>query len=166
MLELLLTPERREKAAETQILRREQMGHRLLMDPARIKFAWGVQRELHATHQLQALQSSGANPEQEGQFREQLAEGKAAQGQFAEAASLSQDADRGAEYQARADALRHPGRRCTCPDTILQRQAGSAKGRATPTQNPVEVVWTGSGNLTFLLCSQCSILSLHIPRVQ
>lgn len=167
MIDLLLTTERREKAAEVQNLRREQMSHRLVKDPARIKYGWGVQRELTATNQLQALQSSGASdPEREQQFREQLAEGLAAQGKFAEAVPLSLNEDRRSEYQAKADALQQPGRRCACPETIQQRQPGNAKALATPTQNPAEVVWTGSQTLTFLLCSQCGVFSLHVPPRQ
>lgn len=167
MEELLLTPERREKAAEVQAARRERFGQRVLTDPARVRFAWGVTRALVAAQQLQALQTSGGSvtlsAEQEQRLHDQLAEGKAAQGKFAEAAAICANPEAREEYKARAAAFENPGRHCACPERVLKRQPGNAKALEVETQSPIEEIWTGTEKVTLMRCSECETIWLHLP---
>lgn len=162
MQDLLLAPERRAKAAETQTLRREKLGHLVLTDPAQIKYRWGIQRELHVSDQLQALQTSGRpDAQREATLYNQLAEGKAAQGKFAEAATLSTDDTARLEYAAKAVALAEPGSRCDCPAKIQQRQPRNAKAIETDVRIPAEVIWTGEQHVTLLRCTLCETYSIE-----
>lgn len=161
MIEELLTFERRQKAAEVQALRRERAGHRVLTDPAQIKFRWGVQRELTASQQLQALQTSGRpDAQREELLCNQIAEGKAAQGKFAEAAAIGKRDTLRAEYEAKALALANPESKCECPAKQAQRQPGNAKALETDTQIVAEILWTGDETVTLLRCVLCGKYSL------
>lgn len=165
MEDLLLTPERRQKAAEVQALRRSRSGNRVLTDPAQVKFRWGAQRELDASNQLQALQTSGRPDAQlEATLYDRIAAGRAAQGKFAEAAAICKGEAVRAEYEAKAQALHEPGRRCACPAKQQQRQAGNAKAVETATQIPAETIWTGTELITLMRCAACerySVLERH-----
>lgn len=150
----LLTPERRAKAKEVQDLRREQWGHRVPTDPAHVQFRFGVTREQHAYNQLRALHDSGRpDAQKEDQLLNQAAEGKAAQGKFAEAASICKDEIARAEYEAKAKAFDGP--RCSCPSKIQIRQPGNAIAREVDTAVLVARVWTGVEIVRLFQCSQC-----------
>lgn len=160
-VETLLTPERRQAAAEEQALRRVRLGHLVLSDPSQIKHRWGVERERSAVAQLQAISDSGRpDAQRETELLEQIAVGKAAQGLFHQAAALSQSPIAKAEYEAKAKAMQPPGmRQCSCPPTYAQKIPGQGKGRIEKSLLPVEYLWTGTQSILLTRCVLCGIYS-------
>lgn len=157
--EALLTPERRVAAKEAQDLRRARMGHRVLTDAAQIRFRFGVDHQRHAQNQLRAHHATGRPDAQtEAVLLDRIAHGLANQCKYVEAAAVAKDEDAKAEYLAKAETLQQIGKRCSCPETILQRQPGNAKGMETPAQFAIEVVWTGMDHITFMKCVRCELL--------
>lgn len=152
--DVINTPERRQAALEEQELRRVRLGHRVLTDPAQIKYRWGVERVRSAETQLATV--FGRPAVQTDNLYNQIAEGKAAQGLFEEAAAICKSAELKAEYEAKARAMINPNHGCTCPATINQVQPGNAKAIATRSRLPVEMLWDGERHLLLTRCVLCN----------
>src|SRR6185369_16868987 len=101
MLETLLDPQRRKKAAEDQARLREIKGSRVARDAAQHNRLYGFAREHLALQQLDRLGDGNADQT----LYEQLAEGLALQGHFEEAAAVAPEGARKEAYQAKATAV-------------------------------------------------------------
>lgn len=154
MLDTLLDPERRAKAAEDQVKLRVKHGGRVVSsDPAIATFYWGQQREQSA---LAALER---NPLQEWVLS-QLAEGLAAQARYAEAAGVvPQPGDR-RNYEERAAALDALGKRlCRCPSIQILPDPSDAKGRSFTNPRDIQRVYDGDKVIVLARCSFCKIIT-------
>jgi hypothetical protein len=153
MLEALLDPTRRAKAAADQEKRRETMGHLVSRDPAVSNYNYGLARERFAL----------SLPE--GPARDAiLVEAYALQGRYADAAKLADDRSHW-QYGARMCALNGLNQRqCSCPDRTIETQAGNAKGQYVPTLTKIEKVFVrGEAVVTFYRCRLCGYISAFGP---
>lgn len=157
MLDILLNPERRQKAAEDQAKARDKFGHRIITDPARSRYFVGQAREQSI---LAALEGVTDN-DQRAHWLNQLAEAYAMQGRFTEAAEIVQRPEHKAEYEAKAKAVLNMGRKCDCPDTIHFPLPNDAKGRIEPSQSEVIRIFDGIKTIIFRRCAYCKMISAH-----
>lgn len=154
MLETLLEPERRAKAAEDQVKLREKHGGRVVPnDPAIAAFYWGQRRERSA---LDAL----AEDRLQEWVLSQLAEGLAAQACYVEAAEVAANPKLKSRYQERARALKMLGvRQCRCPSIQLLPDPEDAKGRSLSNPRDIERVYDGERIIVITRCSFCKAIS-------
>lgn len=157
MLDILLDPERRQKAVEDQAKARAKFGHRIITDPAQSRYFVGQAREQSI---LAALEGVTAE-DQKTHWVNQLAEAYAMQGRFTEAAEVVQSPAHKAEYEAKADAVANIGQRCDCSDTIHFPLPNDAKGRIEPSQTEVIRIFDGTKTIIFRRCAYCKTISAH-----
>lgn len=157
MLDILLNPERRQKAAEDQAKARTKFGHRIITDPAQSRYFVGQAREQSI---LAALEGVTDN-DQKAHWLNQLAEAYAMQGRFTEAADVVQSPAHKADFEAKAEAVSNMGKRCDCSDTIHFPLRNDAKGRIEPSQSEIKRVWNGKELTIFRRCAYCQTISAH-----
>lgn len=156
MLDVLLDPVRRQKAADDQIKLREKHGHRVPNDPALVHYFWGCAREDQA---LASLQPDDFQADQSF-FLNQLAEGYAAQCRFAEAAAATKSDAHRTDYLEKAKAVEGLGSiRCDCPPTLNHRLPNDAKGLNVSSQKPVERLHDGEKLIVLNRCLHCGTIS-------
>lgn len=175
MLDTLLEPARRQKAAEDQAKLAAVMGSRIARMPAQAKYFYGVARERIALDQI----GQSANAEAQPELFLLLAEGLALQGQFQTAADIAPEGDHKKEYQAKATAVEHINEQ-QCPDPLsrpmdLDARAGlsaealrehpeAAAGvaaRQEATQLLMEKIFNGKVVITFTRCLVCKAISAY-----
>ena len=149
MLEALLDPERRKKAAEDQARLKQLMGHRVARHPAQANHLYGVARERLALEQIDRL-ANDADQTLVAPLYEQLAEGLALQGNLEAAAEIAPEGPRKENYAAKVKAIAHIGESlCVC--------AGKVDGA----QLPAGRVWTGKVTIQFTRCQWCGAISAY-----
>lgn len=152
MLETLLDPQRRHKAAEVQVRLKEVMGHRVARDAAQRNYLYGFAREQMALEQLERL--GNANADQS--LYEQLAEGLALQGNFEAAAAIAPEGPRKDAYKAKANAVANVGeQQCGCP------ASHQVNGQEQSTQLAASKVFTGKVSIQFTRCLECGAVSAY-----
>lgn len=155
LLQFVMTPARRKKAAAYQEEQRELQGHRVNKHPAVSRFLFGVNGE------RQALELLAANPQPH--LYEQLAESLSLQAKFARAERFSQDATRKAEYHLRALAMRRVGRKgCNCPDFTIQPSRIDAKGERVENVVQFDEIWDGEKLIKLSRCRLCKKVSARV----
>lgn len=159
MLDVLLDPSRRAKAAEEQESLREKHGRRVVTDPALATFFWGVGIERTVLEQLQSDDFS----EEGARLLKQLADAYAAQARFDEAAALVQDdTARQARYLAYAAAIHNIGtRQCNCPATITYPNPHDAKGHVIDSLRDVLRASDGEHVFALFQCRHCDAVSAY-----
>lgn len=146
MLETLLDPQRRKKAAEDQDRLREVMGPRLARNAAQHNFLYGFARERLALEQLERLGDGHADPK----LYEQLAEGLALQGNFEAAAAIAPEGERKKFYQEKVEAVARVNEdRCVCLGKVSGAQIAAGK------------VFTGKVTIQFTRCQWCGAVSAY-----
>lgn len=156
MLDVLLDPDRRRKAAVDQSKLREKHGHRVPNDPALIHYLWGCAREKAA---LALIQPDDFQTDQSLALN-QLAEAYAAQARFAEAAATTRSAAHKADYLQKANAVANIDQRlCGCADSFNHRVPDDAKGFNVPSQKPIERVHDGEDLIVLSRCLHCQTIT-------
>jgi hypothetical protein len=156
LIETLLDPVRRAKAAEHQVKLAEVMGHRVARRPGQANYLYGVAR-VAAALELLATEDPVPGSERCTQLLDQLAEGLALQSQFELAISLAPDGPRKDQYQLKAIAVSHVGeQQCQCPVTRT-----TEAGPEESTQLTAEKTWNGKVTIVFTRCLICNALSAY-----
>ena len=139
MLDTLLDPVRRAKAAEDQEKLRAVMGRRVNKDPIAAKFLFGQAREHMALDQLARSQTDV--------LLAQLADGLFLQGKFDGAVEMAPEGDRKEEYKLQAKAVAHVNEpQCEHP---------------TDRQHTTEKIFNGKTTISFTKCLDCSAISAY-----
>lgn len=155
MLQQLLDPERRAKAAKDQAELKQVMGHRVARRPGQANYLFGVARERMALNQLTVV--GNLDDESRDALLSQLAEGLALQAKFEAAAQVAPEGDHKQEYFAKAEAIaRVNEQQCACP--VLQ-DAGDGGKEAT--QLSSEKAWNGKLTISFTRCKICKAISAY-----
>ena len=136
LLEILLDPDRRAKAADEQAKLKQSIGTRLARSIPHANYVFGVARETLALERLQAGENDAAY--------DQLGEGLALQARFTEATEAVRDIQRRELYAAKAAAIERIGE-LSCTHT----------GEHLPSQR----VWNGKQMIAFTRCVQCGALA-------
>lgn len=131
------------------------MGSRVTHEPAEALYWYGVAREDFALSQMTPETEFGSLP-----FR-QLAEARAAQGEFEDAAGLVLAGPEQEDYTAKAAAVASIGTKlCDCNETVLVRQPGNAKGVVHHNSRPIaEFLRYGTDRIQITKCDNCGIIS-------
>lgn len=163
MLETLLKPERRQKAAEDQEALRQVMGHRVPRQPEQANYLYGVARERMALDQLEHLDLNEESEKVENLLN-QLAEGRALQADFEGATELAPEGEHKEQYRAKAKAVANINQQ-QCGHPLL-RLTGYANGKPNKpvgesTQLKSETAWNGKLTITFTRCLLCGSISAY-----
>lgn len=156
MLDVLLAPESRQKAAEEQEQLRELHGARVVTDAARVTFYWGKQLENSVLQQLQPDDFS----ENGKHLLTRLSDAYAAQARFDEAAEFAASDEQKETYRKYAVAIAHAGeRQCNCPSVIKYPLKDNAKGVQLESLGDVLRVSDGERVFTLRRCRHCGAIS-------
>ncbi len=157
MLDTLLDPQRRKKAAEDQEKLKATMGHRVARLPAQRNYLYGVARERMALDQLGSFSELPDSTDDHFlQLRAQLAEGLALQGLFDAAAEIAPEGPAQKEYEERAKAVMRVGEQ-GCDHPLTREHDGVEE----QTQLPVQKIWNGKVEILFTRCLICSAVSAY-----
>ncbi len=156
LLDVLLEPERRAKAAKEQEQLREKNQHRIVTDPALVTFYWGQNLERTALNQIESNDFSDRGQQALGQLSDALA----AQARFSEAADLTQSDAQKKDYHAKALALEHVGeRQCQCAPEKVYPKPGDAKGHRIESLRDIQRVSDGQRVYRLRSCLHCGAIS-------
>lgn len=156
MYEALMSPARREKAAQDQAELRKTLGHRVVSDPLIAKYLNGQAREEVA---LRSLDSKALTPVQRDHLLNQLAWALSAQGKFLEAAEVCPEERVAVGFAARAAAVQRIGQTCDCPERVHYPVQGNAKGFNPLARSEIERVWNGEQVIVLYRCVLCRGIS-------
>lgn len=159
MLQTLLDPERRKKAAEDQAKLRATMGQHVARNPAQANYLYGLARERMALDQLGALSDfTDLSDTHVEHLRAQLAEGLAFQGQFDKALGIASDTDkRRATYAAKQAAIERVGE-IICGHPLTRRNADDLEESLHVL---IQKVWNGKVEIVFTRCLECNTISAN-----